>query len=80
MYGACMNKPNTFRDMIENWGGIPAFAEDIGVGYVTAQKMWQRNSVAVRHWPVLLQKATGRDVFLTSDRLLEMKAKSQVAA
>jgi len=76
-----MNKPSTFRELISDWGGIPAFADDLNLGYVTAQKMHQRDSVAVRHWPALLQKAAGRGIYLTSDRLLEMKARSgQVAA
>lgn len=75
-----MNKPNTFRDLIEAWGGIPAFADDMSVPYVAAQKMWQRNSVAAWHWPKLLQMAAGKGIFVTADRLVEMKPKRQTKA
>lgn len=75
-----MNKPNTFRELIEFWGGIPAFADDLGVAYVAAQKMWQRNSVAAWHWPKLLQMAAGKGVLLTADRLVGMKPNRQSKA
>lgn len=68
-----MNKPNSFRDLIEAWGGIGAFADDVGVPYVSAQGMWRRNSVAAWYWPKILQMAAGKDIFITADRLVSMK-------
>lgn len=72
-----MNKPNTFRELIDLWGGIPAFSDDLEVPYVAAQKMWQRNSVAAWHWPKLLQMAAGKEIHLTADRLVAMKPDRQ---
>lgn len=59
--------------MIENWGGVPAFADDLGIPYVSAQGMYRRNSVAAWYWPKLLQLAAGKGVMVTADRLVAMK-------
>ena len=73
LYGWVMVKPNDFRELIEAWGGIPRLADDLGVPYVAAQKMFQRNSIAAWHWPKLLQMASGKGILLTADRLVAMK-------
>jgi hypothetical protein len=67
------NAPRTFRELIDRWGGIPAFRDDMGVPYVTAQKMYQRNSVAVTYWPTLLEKARDRGIHVDADGLVAMR-------
>lgn len=63
--------PQTFCELITTWGGVPAFKADLGLKYVTAQKMWQRNSVAPRYWDVLIKK--GRIRGLRYEHLMQMR-------
>jgi hypothetical protein len=67
------NAPRTFRELIDRWGGIPAFRDDMGVPYVTAQKMYQRNSVAVTYWPQLMEKAKDRGISVDAQTLVAMR-------
>jgi hypothetical protein len=70
------HEPTTFRELIDRFGGIPAIQSDLGVPYVTAQKMYQRDSIAVRHWPRLMSAAAARDIRVTADALVKMAAVS----
>lgn len=50
----------SFRDIIELWPSIGAFADDIGVKYVTAQVMKHRDSIDADHWVAVVDAAKKR--------------------
>lgn len=70
-------KPDTFRDLIVNLGGVKAFADKLGVGEFAAKKMRDRNSVAVEHWPRLVMVAKEAGILLTTDDFVVMSFKRQ---
>ena len=41
---------SSFRSIIDEWPSLQAFADDLGVKYVTAQLMRHRDSIASKHW------------------------------
>lgn len=66
--------PSTFSDLIDAWG-IAQFAADIGVSYSTANAMKQRNSIAAKYWPVVIQKGRLRRIRVSPASLVAMKAR-----
>lgn len=73
-----MHKPDTFRDLIRDLGGVKAFADKLGVSEFTAKKMRDRSSVAVDHWPRLLMVAREGGYLFTTDDFVAMSAKREV--
>ncbi len=72
-----ITKPDTFRTLIDRIGGVPAFAAATGIGEFAAKKMRDRNSVAVGHWPAVIQAARGVGLILTTDDLVNMKLRAK---
>jgi len=52
----------TFRDVIDRWPSLQAFADDLGVAYVTAQVMRHRNSISSRRWQRVVECAVVRGI------------------
>lgn len=75
-----ITKPDTFRTLIDRMGGVVAFAGKIGIGEFAAKKMRDRNSVAVDHWPALIEAARTDGMILTTDDLVNMKIKAKGVA
>lgn len=53
---------STFRNIIDKWPSLSAFAADLGVKYVTAQLMRHRDSIAPRHWNNVVLAAKKRAI------------------
>lgn len=70
-------KPDTFRALIAQLGGVTAFAGKIGAGAFAAKKMRDRNSIAVRYWPDVITASRDSGLDLTSDDLVGMKLRSE---
>lgn len=68
-----IRKPETFRKLIEQLGGVNTFAAKMGLGEFAAKKMRDRNSVAVEHWPRLIDVAREDGLILTTDDFVNMK-------
>lgn len=51
---------NSFSDAINRLPSLRAFADDIGVDYVTAQAMRNRDSISDRHWLRVVAAASSR--------------------
>ncbi|HXF89560.1 MAG TPA: hypothetical protein VNK48_14485 [Xanthobacteraceae bacterium] len=70
-----------FAELIGTWPAAPGrtsigtFAADIGVSYIHACTMKQRNSVADIHWDAVVQAAAKRGVPVSYEMLAKMKAK-----
>lgn len=73
-----IEKPDTFRTLIEALGGVKAFADNLGVGEFAAKKMRDRSSVAVDHWPRLVLIAREHGFLFTTDDFVAMAQKRQV--
>lgn len=73
-------KPDTFKKLIEDLGGVSAFAGKMRLGEFAAKKMRDRNSVAVDHWPALIEVAEGEGITLEYSDLVTMRRNSQVSA
>lgn len=73
-----IDKPDTFRILIEKLGGVKAFADKLGIGEFAAKKMRDRNSVAVEHWPRLVLVAKENGFLFTTDDFVNMSFKRQV--
>lgn len=67
-------EPQSFRELIDLWGGVPSFRKDMGLAYVTAQKMYQRNSIAATHWQKLIELAPQRDIEIDPATLVRLKS------
>jgi hypothetical protein len=52
----------TFRSIIDLWPSLQAFADDLGVKYVTAQLMRHRDSIASKHWRQTVISASHRNI------------------
>ena len=52
----------TFRDVIDSWPSLQAFADDLEVAYVTAQVMRHRNSIASKRWQRVVECAGHRGI------------------
>lgn len=79
-----MQKLTTFNDVLALWEKPKALSDDLGVPYVNAQAMKARGSIAVDHWPRLLELLKVRGYELTTDDLARMwklaREKRRVAA
>ena len=79
-----MQKLTTFNDVLALWEKPKALSDDLGVPYVNAQAMKARGSIAVDHWPRLLELLKVRGYTLTTDDLARMwklaREKRRVAA
>lgn len=69
-----------FSDVINRWPSLTAFAADIRVGYVTAQVMRYRNSIAPSHWLDVVRAAERRGYHdVTLDLLVHLKSGRKAA-
>ena len=66
----------SFRAIIDKWPSLQAFADDLGVKYVTAQLMRHRDSVASKHWHKAVTSARKRKI---DGVTLEVLAATQAA-
>ena len=53
----CRGMHTRFDDIVDLWPNIQAFADDLGVPYVTAQSMKFRNNIHSRHWRAVIAAA-----------------------
>lgn len=71
----------THADLINEWPSLTAFAEDIGVPYVTAKAMRRRGSIPSGYWMRAVECAKERSIEgVTLERLAELAAKALIAA
>lgn len=62
-------------DIINLWPSLSAFAQDIGVPYVTAKAMRRRGSIPAPYWIRTVSRARERDIEgVTAERLAELVA------
>lgn len=59
---AIQETPSTISGLIDMWPSIAEFAADLDVGYEAAKQMRRRNSVAVEHWPRLMEACRQRGI------------------
>lgn len=67
-----------FASLIARWPKpfISAFADDVGVAYVTAQMWRQRNSIPVEYWDLVIAAANKRGIDgVSMDSLQRLAAK-----
>ncbi|EJF90968.1 hypothetical protein [Bartonella melophagi] len=43
------------KNLIEFWGSIRQFAEEVGCSYEAARKMRDRNSISPKYWNIIIQ-------------------------
>ena len=55
-----MQKPTTFRTLIEALGGVKDFAHQLGCSEFAAKKMRDRSSIGSDHWPELAKVARAK--------------------
>lgn len=61
--------------VINLWPSLAAFAEDIGVAYVTAKAMRRRGSIPSCYWVRVIDAAKKREIEdVTFERLAELVA------
>lgn len=64
-----------FRTIINLWPSLGAFADDIGVSYVTAQVAKHRNSVSPAYWQAMVASAKRRGIKgVTLDKLAKIRS------
>lgn len=68
---------NAIRSLIDRWPTLGAFAEDAGVTYGAAKQMRRRGSIPPEHWAAIVTSKTGRELGLTSDLLMAIRAKTR---
>lgn len=68
-----MTTPQTFAGLIASMGGVIAFAAKVGIGEHAAKKMRDRDSIAVEHWPAVIEAAAAEGIALTSDDFVDMR-------
>ena len=62
-------------DVINLWPSLGAFAQDIGVPYVTAKAMRRRGSIPAPYWLLVVSRAREREISgVTVERLAELIA------
>lgn len=67
----------THRQIIEAWPDRMALAKDVGVGYETAKKWHQRNSIPPEKWREVVRSAIKRDIDgISLDLLAEIRTGS----
>ena len=70
----CMDTPNSISDLISKWPSTAQFARDIGCGYQTGRKMFERNSIDPKHWPTVVDAAAKIGVKIDFDWLVKTRA------
>jgi hypothetical protein len=73
-----IDKPDTFRTLIDALGGVKSFAELMGCTEYAAKKMRDRSSITSDRWPTLIQVARERGYLFTTDDFVTMSFKRQV--
>lgn len=72
--------PDSFVSIINLWPTLQDFADDIGVPYVNANLMRQRDSIAADHWAAMVDAARRRGIKgVSTDRLARLKAEKAAA-
>ena len=62
-------------DVINLWPSLGAFAQDLGVPYVTAKAMRRRGSIPAPYWVTVVARARERSIEnVTVERLAELIA------
>lgn len=74
-----IEKPATFRSLIDHLGGVNAFASAVSIPDNTAKGMRLRNSIGVKHWEAVLAAARAHGLILTTDDLLNMRSRREAA-
>ena len=67
-----------FADIIDRWPSISIYADDIGVGYVTAQTMRYRDQINVRHWHAIVNAAEKRGLDVSYETLAGIAASKKL--
>ncbi|MDX3929197.1 MAG: hypothetical protein QHC90_25775 [Shinella sp.] len=71
----------THADLINLWPSLTAFADDIGVPYVTAKAMRRRGSIPAPYWLLAVSRADERGLEgVTLERLAALVAVVREAA
>lgn len=69
-----MTELQSFDDVLALWASPKALSDDLRIPYVNAQAMKNRGSIAVDHWPRLIELLAERGYAVTADDLLKMRA------
>lgn len=57
------------------WPSLGEFAADLNVSYESAKAMKRRGSIAVQHWPALIESAVQRGIHgINAERLVGLHA------
>ncbi len=75
-----MKKLTTFDEVLALWEKPKALSDDLGVPFVNAQAMKARKSIAVDHWPRLIEALKSRGYSITNDELVAMAIKRREEA
>ena len=63
MYVDFMSKaPDTIEALFEAFGQIKTFSDLVGCGYEAARQMKRRGSIAVEHWPKVVEACNSAGV------------------
>ena len=62
-----------FSEILKPYSGPSDLAADLGVGYQTARKMIERESVAPCHWVKLIDGLKGRGVTISMQDLQRLR-------
>lgn len=57
-----MSELTTFRDVIDCWPSLGAFASDVGLSYEAAKQMRRRDSISGRHFINVAHAAAHRGI------------------
>jgi len=69
---------NTWKDLIDAWGGPHAFAASIGITAALARMMSSRNRVKSDYWPTIVARAPQAGLNgITYELLVSLKAGRQ---
>lgn len=68
--------PESFRELIDGFGGIGEFASAIGVTYGAAKQMRRRNSVGPEYWPSVIAASRTRGIEVDAELLMGFVAPS----
>lgn len=69
-------KLTTFEDVLALWDTPKALSEALGVPYINAQAMKARGSIAVGHWPKVVELLRGLGYSVSTDDLALMWQKA----
>jgi hypothetical protein len=66
----------SFREIMELWPTVSAFASDVGVPMPTAAKWRQRDSVPAPFWASILATKPAKKSGVTADLLVNLAARN----